>query len=192
MKISKIAKKIEKVQSEKRYEHTLGVSYTAGCLAMRYKEDVEKARLAGLLHDCAKHLDEERLLELCDKYKIEVSSVERDNPFLLHGKVGALIAKKKFDIEDDTILDAIAYHVTGKPQMSLLGKIIFVADYIEPNRDFADNLPMLRELAFDDLDLCLIKILECTLNHLNNKKSVIDPTTQKTYDYYMKECLNNG
>lgn len=189
MKLSKIAKKIEKVQSDKRFEHTLGVSYTAAALAMRYKENVENARLAGLLHDCGKHLSDERMLELCDKYSIKVSKVERENPFLLHGKVGALIAKKKFDIDNEDVLDAISYHVTGKPKMTLLGKIIFIADYIEPNRDFADNLPMLRELAFDDLDLCLIKILECTLKHLNNKKSVIDPTTQETYDYYMKECL---
>lgn len=190
MKIIKITKKLEKVQSEKRFEHTMGVEYTAGCLAMRYSEDVEKARLAGLLHDCGKHLNEERLLELCRKYDIPISDIEKKSPFLLHGKVGALIARKKFGIEDEEVLDAIYYHVTGKPGMSTLGKIIYISDFIEPNRDFTD-LSRIRTLAFEDLDMALIKILELTLAHIKSKEAPIDPMTQETYDYYMKEYLKN-
>lgn len=191
MKNEKILEKIQKVQSEKRFNHTLGVSYTAWSLAVRYGEDEEKARLAGILHDCAKHLDGMKSIELCEKYNIPISEVEYENPFLLHGKVGALIARKKFKILDEDILNAITYHTTGRENMSLLEKIIFVADYIEPNRNEAPNLNMLRKLSFEDIDLALIKILEGTLNHLTSSKKSIDPQTKKTYDYYLKEKIIN-
>lgn len=191
MKLSKIQKKVEKALSEKRYEHTLGVAYTAAALAMRYGADIESARLAGILHDCAKNLGDEKLISLCEKYELPVSECERTNPFLLHGKVAALIGKKKFKIADEDLLNAVTYHTTGRPGMSLLEKIIFISDYIEPNRDTAPNLTSIRALAFEDIDLCLIKILEDTLNYLNGRRASIDPMTQMTYDYYMKEDVLN-
>lgn len=191
MKISKIQKKIEKALDEKRYNHSLGVAYTASCLAMKYDVDINKAYLAGILHDCAKNLSDDKRLELAQRYDIFVSKVEKENPFLLHGKIGALIAKKKFKIEDEDILNAISFHTTGRPSMSTLEKIIYISDYIEINRIQATNLNTIRKLAFEDLDLCLIKILEDTLNYLKNKNACIDPETQKTYDYYIKEKLIN-
>lgn len=191
MKISKIQKKIEKALDEKRYNHSLGVAYTASCLAMKYDVDINKAYLAGILHDCAKNLSDDKRLELAQRYDIFVSKVEKENPFLLHGKIGALIAKKKFKIEDEDILNAISFHTTGRPSMSTLEKIIYISDYIEINRIQATNLNIIRKLAFEDLDLCLIKILEDTLNYLKNKNACIDPETQKTYDYYIKEKLIN-
>lgn len=192
MKYEKIACKIKKAQTEKRFEHTLGVAYTAAALAMKYDIDVENARLAGLLHDCAKQLTDDKRIELCQKYDLPMSQIEMDNPFLLHGKVGKLIANKKFGITDEDILNAICFHTTGRPAMSLLEKIIFVSDYIEPNRKEAPNLIALRKLAFEDIDLCVVKILEDTLQYLNGKKAAIDPATQITYDYYVKEYVVNG
>lgn len=192
MKLVKIQEKLKKVQNERRYEHTLGVAYTATCLAYRYGEDPEKARLAGLLHDCAKHLSGEKALEMCAKYDLPVNNIEKNNPFLLHGKVGALIAQKKFNVDDEDILNAITYHTTGRPGMSLLEKIIYVSDYIEPNRDFASNLDTVRKLAFENLDMALMKILEDILKHLLDKNLPTDPMTQKTFDYYIKEQLING
>lgn len=192
MKYTKIQNKLEKVQGEKRYEHTLAVSYTAAALAMRYGYDVDDARLAGLLHDCAKHLSDERMLELADKYGIETSEIERKNPFLLHGKIGALIATKKFEVEDEDILNAIRFHTTGRPGMSTLEKIIYIADYIEPNRNFRDNLNAVRELAFKDLNTCMAKILGDSLESLKERDMPIDMITAITYDYYMKELINNG
>ena len=192
MKLVKIQEKLKKVQNERRYEHTLGVAYTATCLAYRYGEDPEKARLAGLLHDCAKHLSGEKALEMCAKYDLPVNNIEKNNPFLLHGKVGALIAQKKFNVDDEDILNAITYHTTGRPGMSLLEKIIYVSDYIEPNRDFASNLDTVRNLAFENLDMALVKILEDILKHLLDKNLPTDPMTQKTFDYYIKEQLING
>lgn len=191
MKVSKIQKKIEKTLDEKRYNHSLGVAYTASCLAMKYDVDINKAYLAGILHDCAKNLSDDKRLELAQKYDIFVSKVEKENPFLLHGKIGALIAKKKFKIDDEDILNAISFHTTGRPSMSTLEKIIYISDYIEINRMQASNLNIIRKLAFEDLDLCLIKILEDTLDYLKNKNACIDPETQNTYDYYIKEKLIN-
>ncbi len=192
MKTDKIEEKIKKVQSEKRFAHTKGVQYTAMCLAMKYDEDIEKASLAGLLHDCAKHLSDEKLIALCDENDIETTDIERKNPFLLHGKVGALIARKKFKIEDEDLLNAITYHTTGRPGMSMLEKIIFVADYIEPGRSSAVNLRAIRKMAFEDIDLTIVKISSDTLNYLNKKKASIDPMTRLTYDHYMKESVINA
>ena len=184
MKTDKIEEKIKKVQSEKRFAHTKGVQYTAMCLAMKYDEDIEKASLAGLLHDCAKHLSDEKLIALCDENDIETTDIERKNPVLLHGKVGALIARKKFKIEDEDLLNAITYHTTGRPGMSMLEKIIYVADYIEPGRDKMDRLPEIREAAFTDIDSALKMILEDTINHIKSKGYVMDPMTEKTFLFY--------
>ncbi|MCR4989868.1 MAG: bis(5'-nucleosyl)-tetraphosphatase (symmetrical) YqeK [Lachnospiraceae bacterium] len=192
MKTEKIEEKLKKVQSEKRFNHTKGVQYTAICLAMRYDEDIEKASLAGLLHDSAKHLSDEKLLSLCAQNHVDITKTEEENPFLLHGKVGALIARKKFGIEDEDILNAITNHTTGRPGMSMLEKIVFVADYIEPSRNTAANLKQVRKMAFEDIDLTICKITSDTLNYLNKKKAAIDPMTRITHDYYMKESVING
>ena len=138
--IHKIKKQLEKTLDSKRYEHTLGVAYTAASLAMRYNVDIKKAEIAGLLHDCAKCMDNEKKVSICIKHNIEMTEAEKNNNFLLHAKVGSYIAAKKFHIDDEDILNAIKYHTTGRPEMSLLEKIVYVADYIEPGRSHSDNL----------------------------------------------------
>ena len=180
----KIRKVLEKTQDDKRYDHTLGVAYTAASLAMRYESDVKKAEIAGLLHDCAKCIDNDKKLAMCQKYNINVNEFERRNPFLLHAKLGSFLAMKKFNITDKDIINAILNHTTGRPEMSLLEKIIYVADYIEPNRMQAPNLREIRKLAFIDLDQAVLKILGDTLHYLESVDNEIDPMTQKTYDYY--------
>ena len=191
MKYTKIENKLKKVLSEKRYEHTLGVSFTSVCLAMKYGEDIDKARIAGLLHDCAKYLDDDKLIFLCKKYDLGISESEKKSPYLLHGKVGALIARKKFRIEDEDIINAITYHTTGRIGMSLLEKIVFIADYIEPQREEIPNLALIRKTAFEDIDLCLIKIFENTFNYLKANNKEIDSTATEAYDYYLKENVIN-
>lgn len=181
-----IKKDLKKVLSGKRYEHTLGVEYTASCLAMRYGADMEKARMAGLLHDCAKALSSEDKLNYCEQFGMPVSEYERKNPELLHAKLGACFANMKYGVSDPEILSAITWHTTGKPDMALLDKIVFVADYMEPNRNQAPDLQKVRKLAFQDLDQCLFLILKDTIEYLEGKKSVTDPMTQKTYDYYQE------
>lgn len=182
----KIRKELKKTLSHSRYEHTLGVAYTAAALAMRYKEEVDMAFLAGLLHDCAKHLSDSELIEECRTYNISVSKTEETSPYLLHGKVGSLYARKLYHINDSRILNAISYHTTGRANMDLLEKILFTADYIEPNRTKAEELPQIRELAFDNLDAAVYQILKNTIAYLTTKKAVIDETSKEAYEFYRK------
>ena len=115
---------------------------------------------------------------------LEITELERNNPFMLHAKVGAMLAKVKYDIDDEEVLGAIRWHTTGKPNMNLLEKIVYVADYIEPRRDKAPNLKEIRKLAFMDMDLALLKILEDTLGYLGDSPEEVDSMTRETYEYY--------
>ena len=188
--LRELRKEMEKVQDSKRFEHTLGVEYTAAALAMVYGEDLTDARIAGLLHDCAKCLPDEKMLKICEKQGIEISDVERRNPFLLHAKAGAYLAEEKYGVRNrPEVLDAIRYHTTGREDMSLLEKIIFVADYIEPNRHHAPHLSQIRRLAFEHLDGAILQILKDTLAHLRESGGEIDPVTESVYEYYaMAKC----
>lgn len=169
-----------------RYQHTLGVAYTAASLAMRYRMDPETLITAGLLHDCAKNIPNDEKYDLCKKYKIELNEVEKKAPYLLHSKLGAYIAEKDFGVKDKEILNAIRYHTTGRPGMSLIEKIIFIADYIEPGRDEAPNLTDIREMAFKDIDEAVKMVLIDTLDYLSKGDRPVDPTTKETYDFYAK------
>lgn len=182
--LEKYQKKLQHYIDKNRYQHTLGVMYISAALAMAYHYDIDKAMLAGLLHDCAKNIPNEKKIEICKKHHIEVTDIELENPFLLHAKVGAFIAKKKYHVKDEEILHAIAVHTTGVPEMGTLDMILFIADYIEPGRDKAQNLPMIREMAFQNLEQTVEKILYDTLNYLNEKSGRIDPATSITYEYY--------
>ena len=190
--MKEIKKYLKKHLTKERYHHTVGVAYTAMSMAMKYNpqpdnnEFMIKAEIAGLLHDCAKCMDNDKKIRICNKNQISYSKIEAENPYLLHGKVGAYIARKEFDILDEDILNAITWHTTGRPDMSLLEKIIFVADYIEPSRRPIPELNLIRQLAFTDIDQAVIKILENTLKYLNEKGNPIDDMTQKTYDSYIR------
>ncbi len=190
--IYKLQNKIKKALEPKRYEHTLGVAYVAASLAFVYGVDSEKAFLAGLLHDCAKCLSHQKRISICDKNHLEITSVEKANPVLLHAKVGAFLAKDKYDIEDVEIQNAILYHTTGKPNMNLLEKIIYVADYIEPHRKKLPRLESIRKIAFSDLDMAIYMILENSLSYLEKGNSKIDMKTKETYDYYREIMEKRG
>ena len=185
-KVSRVEliKTLEQELSYKRFIHTLSVAGTASSLARCYGADLEKAETAGLLHDCAKCMDVRKMQKVCEKAGLTVSSFEADSGSLLHSKAGSVLAAEKYGITDPDMINAIRYHTTGRPGMSLLEKIIFVADYIEPGRFTAKNLPLIRRLAFSDIDGALMKILYDTLVYLNSTGLVVDPMTQKTYDYY--------
>lgn len=187
--LEEFRKRVKKHLDKDRYQHTLGVMYTAASMAMCHDVDVEEAMVAGLLHDCAKCLPTDEKYKLCQKYHLTISKAEKENPALLHAKLGAAIAAKKYEIEDRKILNAIMYHTTGRPNMTMLEKIIYIADYIEPGRNEAPNLRLKRRLAFEDMDACLYAILEDTLSYLNQCAGTIDPMTEETYHYY-KEHKN--
>ncbi len=172
---------------KKRYAHTLGVAYTAVSLAMAHGTDMYNAYLAGLLHDNAKCISSEKKRKLCKKYDIVLNEAEDKNPDLLHAKLGAIRAREKYHVEDRAVLEAIKYHTTGKPAMTELEKIIYIADYIEPNRKMLPGLPEIRTTAFRDLNRAMVLILKNTLAYLREKGVFIDPMTLETYEYYKEE-----
>lgn len=184
--IPKLRKKLKSKLSDSRYEHSLSVSFTCICLAMRYGYPLDKAELAGLLHDCAKCYDDKEILKYCEKHNIPVSEMERKVPAVLHAKYGAWLAKKNYGIEDSEILNAIACHTTGKPNMQMLDKILYVADYIETRRYKAGNLLAMRKLAFENLDEALYQIMKGTLDYLTDRGGRIDPMTAEAFAYYEK------
>lgn len=183
-RITEIRKHLKKKLNPMRYEHTLGVSYTCMALAMRYSANLDQAEMAGLLHDCAKRYDDEAIICKCQEHGIELTEGELRAPAVIHAKLGAWMAEHKYGITDPEVLSAIACHTTGKPAMSLLDKILYVADYIEPRRDKAPNLPKLRRLAFEDLDEALYQILDNTRNYLKETGTAEDDTTEQTWEYY--------
>jgi predicted HD superfamily hydrolase involved in NAD metabolism len=183
---AEMVKKLKSKLTEKRFVHSIGVEYTAATLAFKHGADVEKARIAGLLHDCAKCIPTDEKLKKAKKIGLSINKSEKKNPDLLHGKLGAYIVKEKYGISDKEILSSITYHTTGHPDMCLLDKIIFVADYIEPNRKMIRDLTEIRKEAYEDLDKCVIHILKNTLEYLDKGNAVIDEMTKKTYDYYVE------
>lgn len=179
-----IRKKLKKTLNPFRFEHSLSVSFLSVALAMRYGCNLEKAELAGLLHDGAKRYDDEAILEKCDKKGIQLSKEERNVLPVLHAIYGSWMAEHKFCVNDPEILSAIRWHTTGKADMSLLEKILFVADYIEPRRRNTPGLDQYRKLAFENLDLAVYRIAESSLNYLRVKGDPMAPKTVEAYEYY--------
>ena len=185
MNRDEMIKRLKGKLNDKRFVHSVGVEYTAATLAFVHGADVEKARIAGLLHDCAKCLPAEEKLRKAKKHGLPINRSEKLNPDLLHGKLGAYYAKRKYDVKDEEILSAITYHTTGHPDMTLLEKIIFVADYIEPNRKMVKDMEEIRKEAYEDIDKCIIHSLKNTLDYLNSKQYVVDEITEQTYYFYV-------
>lgn len=187
MEINDIKKDLKERLSKKRYEHTLGVMYTAAAMAMCFGVDVSQALLAGLLHDCAKYLTDKEKLAACKKYNLSISPLEDANKELLHAKIGAAFARHRYGVKDEEVLSAIMCHTTGKPDMSPLEEILFVADYIEPNRRQLPGMEEIRYLAFHNLTDCIVQIIENTLKYLEGKKSLVDDASQATYHFYLEK-----
>lgn len=174
--------------SKKRYEHTLGVAYTSAALAMRYGEDIVRAELAGVLHDVAKGEKVSKLKEDMDGFidpytdKSYVALVSDKAPQILHAIYAPFLAMKNYNIEDKDILSAIRWHTTGKKDMSMLEKIVFVADYIEPNRKQLPGLDEIRKLAFEDITKAIGRIANSTIEYLSGQDMYIDKFTYELRD----------
>ena len=167
-----LVKKLTSNLSSKRMSHSIGVSNSAVELAVQYGAKPDKARVAGLLHDCARELSSNTLLQLAEGFGILVNDIELVSPFLLHAPVGACLVRVEFGVTDEEILQAIQYHTTGRPDMSLLDKVIFLADYIEPNRSFP-GVQHIRKLAFRDLDKAVLAVYDLTLQHIIDQGGLI-------------------
>ena len=183
----KIKVKIKKVLDKDRYQHTLGVASTAAALAMRYGCSVDDAFMAGLLHDCAKCIPGEKKYELCKKYGIELNETEKEAPYLIHAKLGAYLAEHEYKVDNKDIISAVRYHTTGRPDMAPLEEIIFIADYIEPNRKIIPGLDEIRRLSFEDKDKAIAAISKATLEYVGKSERPLDKMTEETYGYYSKK-----
>ena len=164
----------------RRIPHVLGTEQEAIRLAERYGADVEKARAAALLHDCTKKLDMPAQLALCEQYGIELDELEQKALKLLHSKTGAAIARDVFGVDDD-IYSAIWYHTTGHAHMTKLEKIIYLADYIEPSRDFP-GVDTLRKVCYEDLDKGLLLGLEMTIEEMTAMGNPVHRATVEARD----------
>ena len=171
----------------KRVPHVIGVEEEAAKLALRWGADPVLARRAGVLHDCTKYLELPEQLELCQTYGVELDELERQAVKLLHAKTGACIARAVFG-EPDAVYQAIFWHTTAKADMTTLEKILYVADYMEPNRDF-EGVERLRKLAYEDLDKALLLGVEMTIREMEEKKRVIHPKTIQARDYLREQGI---
>ena len=180
---SSVQEKLKEILLAPRFEHSQGVAYLSSALAMCHGIDHEKARLAGLLHDCGKGYSGEKLLNLCKEAGISLSSEEQLIPHVWHAIYGPHLAKTKFGIKDPEILSAIRWHTTGRAHMSLLERIVYLADYIEPGRYKSSLLPTIRKLAFSDLDRAVLYTVKDTLGFLKKKNLSIDTSTMSCYSW---------
>lgn len=177
-------KKLKEDIGIKRYEHSLRVMETSIELAKRYNSSIEKAAVAGLLHDCGKLKGETNLLKVCSDFGIILDGMTKINSELIHSVLGAAIAEKEYGIKDEEVLKAIKYHTTGRENMSLLEKIVYIADLTEPGRSF-EGVDKLRKLALEDLDRCLIYSLDNTLKFLIENKKIIHIDSIKARNYLL-------
>lgn len=178
--------KLQSALSVKRYIHTMGVVDEAVKLAEIYgtHKDKEKAKIAGLLHDCAKDYPADLKKRLCKEYHIPIDMVMKKNLDLIHPFLGAEIAKREYLVEDEEILNAIRYHTTGRNQMTLLEKVVFIADYIEAGREEFEGLEEARRLAYLDLDMAMKYILEETIAYVEERKRELHPLSIEALEYY--------
>lgn len=186
MTVDEMTSKLKSSLLEKRFIHSVGVMNMAVKMAEHYGADVEKARIAGLLHDCAKNLSKEELFQKCEEYNLELDNVLVSSHGLIHGLVGAEIARREYGVCDDEIYDAIYYHTVGKPNMSLLTQIIYIADGIEENRDY-DGVERIRTLAFENIDKALVQQIDSTIKSVLSKGGLLHTATVNTRNYYLKK-----
>lgn len=174
MKLEKIEKELEKTLSPKRFRHSAGVAEMARHLAHLYGASEEKAYLAGWIHDCAKEMTLSEMQHVVKKAHLTFDDAKHmlGSRALLHGPAGSVLAKTAFGIDDEEIRGAIYYHTTGRVGMTLLEKIVFLADYIEPNRDFP-GVEDLRLLAEKDLDEAVLAAYDSTISHLIDQEAYI-------------------
>ncbi len=184
METRKIISYLKENLSDYRFKHTIGVAETAKKLAAKYGENEEDAFTAGLLHDIAKELSLKEMLDLAKKYQAEIDPVSRKSTALMHGIVGAYLAQDLFGISSK-IFGGIRFHTTGKANMSLFEKIIYIADYIEPNRNF-DGVEKARETAFEDIDKAILDSCNKIVIHTVNKGGIIHPDTIDARNYLLE------
>ncbi len=180
---SELLEKVQSKMSQKRFEHVLGVEKVAVELAQRYNDSIEAASIAALTHDYAKERDPQEMHDLIISANLDLDLLQYGSE-IWHGPVGAILVKKELRIQDEEILNAIRHHTVGSSKMSMLEQIIYVADYIEPGRDFP-GVDKARKLAISNLTLAVAFETEHILQHLISKKRKIYPKAIETYNAWV-------
>lgn len=183
--LDEMIKKLQQILTPKRFRHSMNTMEECIRLAEKYDVDVEKAAIAGLIHDCAKDLDKDAVLPICEKYGIIVDEIARSQPKLLHGEIGAHMARELFGVEDPEILDAITDHTLGRPGMSKLSSIVFVADYTEAGRDF-EGIEEIRKAADEGLENAIVAGIDSTIRHVLRKGQPLHPQSVMTRNWALK------
>ncbi|GAE33336.1 bis(5'-nucleosyl)-tetraphosphatase (symmetrical) YqeK [Halalkalibacter akibai] len=185
MNLEQALEKVRPHLTDHRYQHTLGVIKAAEELAERFDADKDKAIIASVFHDYAKFRDKEEMKRLV-REKLNDKSILDYGDELLHAPCGAYYVENEVGIKDQEILDAIRYHTTGKPHMTVLEKVVFLADYIEPGRHFK-GIETVREIAEHDLDKAIIEALKNTMNFLMKQNQLVFPETIATYNQLIND-----
>lgn len=176
----------------KRVRHSNNVADTAVGLAQRFAPELaEKAELAGLLHDNAKRFKPAELTDMASRLDIELTAGEREQPELLHGKIGAVLLGERFGVDDEDIAQAVADHVTGRPGMGLLSRILYVADQAALDREFP-GIDALREVAQQDLEQAVLLVVKHKLNYVMLKNCQIEEQSVALYNEMIAKLHGAG
>lgn len=183
LSINEIKEYLQKNLKPSRYEHTLGVAEIAKKLASLYGVDENKAEIAGLAHDVAKNLSREEMLQIIKENNISLSLVEENNLNLWHSVIAPIVAKNELQINDEEILESLRWHTTGKEDMSVLEKIIYIADMIEPGRRMFEGLEEIRSATFENLDKGVYVGLTHSIKYILDNDHLIDENTIRARNY---------
>lgn len=186
----KIVEYLQSTLSEKRYYHSIHVADKAVELAKIYGSDIDKARIAGLIHDCTKEMTSEKLIDFIRFEGNEPDPVSLVEKELLHGPAAVYLCKNKFHIEDEEILSAVQFHTTGKANMSILDKIIYISDLIEVGRQFY-GVDELRKLAIMNINSALLRSFDATISYIIQRQRMIHPDTINARNSLLRN-LKNG
>ncbi len=190
MDLNEILVKLENMLPKQRMVHSEGVADSAVKLSAIYGYNKEKAYLAGILHDCAKYLNEEQVQYYVNKYNIKLDEYEQNNIALSHSIIGSVIAEKEFGVQDKEIINSIRYHTTGKLNMNILEKIIYMADLIEENRIYP-GVEELRALAYNEnIDKAILKSFDNTIKLVIERRQIIHPRTIEARNYILKKIYS--
>jgi len=190
-----IITKLSNVLSAHRFRHVLGVANLAVGIAMAHgREDINTFLYAGLLHDCAKYMKYDEMLAFAKEHEIDVTPYLGKMGFQLHAVLGEYLARTEYGVSDNDILTAIRYHTVGHLNMSILEKCLFLADYLEPSRDFpADpTLTQMRQMAFSDVDKTLYYVMKNKLSHIKSCGTTLDTTTEQVFEECRTRLLHRG
>ncbi len=172
---------LEAVCSPERVRHSRNVAELAAALCTRCGLPPALGRLAGISHDLSREYSDERVGSLVRRYRVRAGKWEREHPVVLHGKLGAVLLKRRFGVRDRRVLAAVRDHVLGRPRMSRLAKILYVSDFLEPGRGFLEDAER-RRLAALPLDRAILRVTEAIFAYLDAGGKAIAPVTKKMYD----------